>query len=117
MYKETPKTRKYRLMREAKERKRIESGEREEFKPLPDLRREIIVINHDNGEVHSFRMFKTNRIDQYRVLVDGKPWKDKTGFSKVLLGTSNTNKYKPLSILCRKFCVNQSCDLILLTLI
>ena len=86
MYQETPKARKFRLMREAKERKRMDRGAREEFKPLPDLRREIIVVDHDNDEVHNFRMYKTGRIDQYRVIVDGNLWRDKIGFSAVLEG-------------------------------
>ena len=64
----------------------MERGAREEVNPLPDLRREIIIVNHDNGEVHNFRMYKTGRIDQYRVIVDGKPSKDRIGFSAVLEG-------------------------------
>ena len=76
-YRETTKARKYRLMREAKERQRIENGEPRDTWTPPDLRREIIVINHDTGEAHGFKLYKTDRIDQYRVTVDGRPWKDK----------------------------------------
>ena len=86
MYKESPKARKMRLMREAKERKRLEQGPREPTWTPPDLRREIIIVNHDNGEVHNFRCYKTNRINQYRVVVDGRHWKDKIGFSGILAG-------------------------------
>ena len=39
MTKESARNRKMRLMREAKERKRMERGAREEVNPLPDLRR------------------------------------------------------------------------------
>lgn len=54
---------------------------------LPDLRREIIIIDHDFGErMHRLALYKTDRIDCYRVEVDGKPWKTRIGWSRLLEG-------------------------------
>jgi hypothetical protein len=71
-------------MRAAKERKRIESGAPDYPIELPELRRRIIVVDYDYGKVvHRIDLYKTNRIDCYRAVADGKPWKDKIGWSKV----------------------------------
>lgn len=87
MYKETAKARKYRLMREAKERKRLQSPIVEPAPMLPDLRKSIIITNYDFGlEIHRFELFKTGRIDQYRVEVDGNLWKTRIGLSGILAG-------------------------------
>ena len=52
---------------------------------LPALRREIIVIDHDFGLVqHHVKLFRTGRVDCYRVEVDGLPWKDRVGWSRAL---------------------------------
>jgi len=58
-------------MREGKARKRIEGEAPDYPKPLPDLRRTIIVIDYDRGlhEQHQIDLYRTNRIDQYRLLV------------------------------------------------
>lgn len=54
-------------------------------KPLPDLRREIIVRDHDFGLVeHHVKLFRCGRIDCYRVEVDGAPWKPRVGWSRAL---------------------------------
>lgn len=44
---------------------------------LPDLRREVIVIDYDSGQpvTHTLHLFKTRRVDSYRIEADGKPWK------------------------------------------
>lgn len=53
--------------------------------PLPDLRREIIVRDHDFGLVeHHVKLFRCGRIDCYRVEVDGVPWKQRVGWSRAL---------------------------------
>ena len=86
-YLETHKARKYRLMREAKELKRLESVCPDPFHQLPDLRKTIVITNFDFGEeVHMFELMKTGRIDQYRVLVDSIEWKNKIGLSGILAG-------------------------------
>lgn len=55
--------------------------------PLPDLRRRLVVESFDFGhEVHVMEFFKTDRIDCFRVLIDGKEWKRRIGFSQALAG-------------------------------
>lgn len=54
---------------------------------LPDLRRRIIIEDFDFGHrVHVLELHKTNRVDCYRVEVDGKPWKARIGWSRLLEG-------------------------------
>lgn len=54
---------------------------------LPELRREIIIRDFDFGErLHVMRLYKTDRIDCYRVEVDGRPWKARIGWSQILAG-------------------------------
>jgi hypothetical protein len=54
---------------------------------LPDLRRRVIVIDYDFGErVHTLDLYRTRRVDCYRVVVDGQPWKDGIGWSRILAG-------------------------------
>lgn len=54
---------------------------------LPDLRRRLVIETFDFGhEIHVIEMFKTNRIDCFRVEVDGKPWKTRIGWSRLLEG-------------------------------
>ena len=75
-------------MRAAKERKRM-AGDAPDYPPiLPDLRRTIIVIDYDSGAPvhHQIDLHRTNRIDQYRAVVDGQEWKRRIGFSGVLAG-------------------------------
>ena len=52
---------------------------------LPDLRRRIIIEDFDFGhDVHVIELFKSDRIDCFRVEVDGKPWKPRIGLSQIL---------------------------------
>ena len=54
---------------------------------LPDLRKRLIVESFDFGhEVHVLEFFRTNRIDCFRVVVDGVEWKKRIGWSKALEG-------------------------------
>lgn len=54
---------------------------------LPGLRRRIIIQDYDFGErIHTLDLYKTDRIDCYRVVVDGRPWQDRLGWSKILAG-------------------------------
>jgi len=87
MYRKTNKAKKYAAMREAKERKRLESPAPDYPVELPDLRKKIIITNYDfDEETHLFELYKSGRIDQYRVLVDGELWKERIGFSGILAG-------------------------------
>jgi len=52
---------------------------------MPELRRQIVIIDHDFGTVeHRIDLFRTNRIDCYRVVADGVEWKRRAGWSTVL---------------------------------
>lgn len=54
---------------------------------LPDLRRRVIVIDYDFGErIHTLDLYRTNRVDCYRVVADGVPWKSRMGWSRILAG-------------------------------
>ncbi|MBA1445852.1 MAG: hypothetical protein M3H12_18685 [Chromatiales bacterium] len=74
-------------MRAAKERKRL-TGECPEYPPdLPQLRRRIVIIDYDHGRsVHRLDLYRSDRIDCYDVSVDGQPWKQRIGWSRVLEG-------------------------------
>lgn len=73
--------------RKAKERKRLEGDAPDYPIILPEIRRRIIVIDYDFGKVkHEIVLHKTNRVDCYQAMVDGKIWKERIGFSKVLEG-------------------------------
>lgn len=53
----------------------------------PELRRRIVITDYDFGErVHTLDLYRTSRVDCYRVHVDGKPWKARIGWSKILEG-------------------------------
>lgn len=54
---------------------------------LPELRRRIVITDFDFGErIHTLDPYRSNRVDCYRVHVDGKPWKARIGWSKILEG-------------------------------
>ena len=87
VYRKTSKTKKYEAMRAAKERYRLEGLCPEYPVELPDLRKRIIITNFDFGEeVHLFELYKSRRIDQYRVLVDNNVWHERIGMSGILAG-------------------------------
>ena len=74
-------------MRIGRERARMARPLEERAPDLPDLRREIIIIDHDFGErMHRLALYKTDRVDCYRVEVDGRPWKNRIGWSAILAG-------------------------------
>jgi hypothetical protein len=86
MYRKRDKySRKLRAMREAKAKKRIEGPAPDYPIELPELRRRVIIIDYDFGKVvHRVDLYKSNRVDCYRAVVDGKQWKERVGWSKVL---------------------------------
>ena len=73
-----------RRMREAKARKQAENVETRPA-PLPHKRITIEITRHDSNERHTFDLYSTNRIDVYKVEVDGKLWK-RCGLTQVLEG-------------------------------
>lgn len=74
-------------MRAAKEAKRLAGPAPEYPQELPELRRRLVIEDFDFGHhVHVMEFYRTNRRDCYRVVVDGKPWKERIGWSKALAG-------------------------------
>lgn len=55
---------------------------------IPELRRIIEITDYDSGEpiTHKLELYKTDRIDCYKVLVDGKLWKNRIGWSNISAG-------------------------------
>ncbi|NMP33138.1 hypothetical protein HII17_16385 [Thalassotalea sp. M1531] len=55
---------------------------------IPELRRVIEITDYDSGEpiTHKLELYKTDRIDCYKVFVDGKLWKKRIGWSNILAG-------------------------------
>ena len=92
------RTRKYqdqvdRMMRAwaATERKRCEErGHHPDIYPpeLPALCRVIEITDFDSGTpvTHRFELYRTSRIDCYSVWIDGKLWKERIGWSRILEG-------------------------------
>lgn len=80
----------YRLTKRAKSRSPI--GGRDPSAPSrvtwqpPELRRVIEITDHDGPEprVHRMELRRSNRIDCYDAYVDGKIWRQRIGWSKVL---------------------------------
>jgi serine protease inhibitor ecotin len=69
----------------ARERARLEQPAPDYPQPLPELRRTIIVIDHDFGTVeHLIDLYRTRRVDCYRAMVGGVVWKKSIGWARVL---------------------------------
>lgn len=74
-------------MRAGKDAARMARPAPERAPDLPDLRRRIVITDYDFGErVHTLDLYRTSRRDCYKVNVDGKPWKSRIGWSKILEG-------------------------------
>lgn len=75
-------------MKRGRERAALARDPRGRMPDLPQLRRELIVIDYDAGEpiTHTLHLYRSDRVDCYRAMADGKPWKDRIGWSKVLAG-------------------------------
>ncbi|WP_416306441.1 hypothetical protein [Neptunicella sp. SCSIO 80796] len=52
------------------------------------LERVVIITDYDSGEPVTLKLelFKTDRIDCYKVFVDGRLWKERIGWSNILIG-------------------------------
>jgi hypothetical protein len=72
--------------RAAKERKRLEGPTPDYPVDLPELRREVVVIDYDSGEpvAHHWLLFRANRCDTYRVEECGRTWAGRHGWARVL---------------------------------
>lgn len=74
-------------MRAGRERVRLAAPAPDYPAQLPELRRRMVIENFDFGhEIHVLEFFRTDRIDCFRVVVDGVEWKRRIGFSKALAG-------------------------------
>jgi len=78
--------RKLEAMKRGRERAALAREPRGRMPDLPDLRRKVIVIDYDSGDPieHTMHLYRCDRVDCYNVLADGKPWKDRIGWSKTL---------------------------------
>lgn len=91
MYRRTKKVhearqRQLEAMRRGKDRARMARPSPDYPAELPDLRMRITVERFDFGdERHVFELRKTNRVDTYRISVDGQPWK-RAGLTVALEG-------------------------------
>ena len=74
--------------RAAKERKRLSADPPDYPQDLPDLRRVIEITDFDSGTpiTHRIELYRTDRIDYYNVNIDGNPWQQRIGWSRVLEG-------------------------------
>jgi hypothetical protein len=87
-YRKTRKTKEQLTrMQAARDRTRMGGPAPDYLSQLPEMRRRIVIEDWDFGHrVHVLECHRTNRRDCYRVTVDGKPWKDRIGWSKILEG-------------------------------
>ncbi len=71
--------------REAQERKRLEGPAPEYPADLPGLRREVIVRDHDFANVeYRFELWRTNRVDCYKLVCDGNMIAERVGWARAL---------------------------------
>lgn len=79
--------RKVEAMKRGRERASMAREPRGRMPDLPLLRREVIVVDYDSGEpaTHTMHLYRTGRVDTYRIEADGKPWK-RGGWTKALEG-------------------------------
>jgi hypothetical protein len=74
-------------MRAGKAASRMARPAQDYLPDLPDLRRRIVITDYDFGErVHTLDLYRTDRVDCYRVHVDGHPWQARIGWSRTLAG-------------------------------
>ena len=72
--------------RSTRTQNRLKSPEHSYPRELPELRRKIIVIDYDFGEPiqHEILLHRSNRIDTYKVFVDGNALPGRIGWARVL---------------------------------
>lgn len=74
-------------MRRGREAARLAAPAPDYPATLPALRRQIIIRDFDFGEkIHTLDLYRTDRVDCYRVVADGVEWKQRVGWSKILAG-------------------------------
>jgi len=74
-------------IRRARDATRMDGPAPDYPQPLPELRRRIVIEDFDfERRVHVLEFFRTNRVDCYKVVADGKVWKERIGWSQALAG-------------------------------
>lgn len=90
-YTEAREAERQRRAKATRDRNRMAQPEPDYPAELPDLRMRITVERFDGGETrHVFELRRSRRVDQYRVFVDGQPWRV-AGLSAVLEGLRKAN--------------------------
>ncbi|MDN5939861.1 MAG: hypothetical protein L0H83_14540 [Salinisphaera sp.] len=86
MYRRTAKYAQHHKRRERQELP--EAEQRPAVWQPPHLRRRIVIQDFDGTAPteHVIELYRTNRIDSYRAVIDGQPWKARIGWSRVLDG-------------------------------
>ena len=71
------RARKLESMRRGRDRARMERPAPGRAPELPELRREVIVIDYDSGSpvTNTLHLYRTRRVDTYRIEANGQPWK------------------------------------------
>lgn len=82
------RTRKYQAQRRQQRPELPEAEQRPATWQPPRLRRRIVIIDYDGHApvMHTVDLYRTNRIDSYRAVIDGRQWRDRVGWSRVLDG-------------------------------
>lgn len=72
--------------RAAKERLRLDGPAPAYPAELPELRREVVVVDYDTGVpvVSHWRLYRSARVDCYRVEEMGRAWAGRHGWARVL---------------------------------
>lgn len=74
-------------MRARKEEIRLNSDAPDYPHELPALRRQIIIKDFDFGEVvEQVDLYRSPRIDCYTAVINGRIWKRRIGWSRILRG-------------------------------
>ena len=86
MYRQTNKASKNYFKSYTNRKLDIEQESFVEPQNIPELIRIIEITDNDSGEpiTHKLEQYKTDRIDCYKVLVDGKLWEKRIGWSNIL---------------------------------
>ena len=81
------RARKIEAMRRGKDRARMAREPEGRAPELPELRREVIVVDYDTGQpvTHTLHLYRTRRVDTYRIEADCNPWK-RGGWTAALEG-------------------------------
>lgn len=89
--------RKLEAMKRGRERAAMAREPQGRMPDLPQLRREVIVIDYDAGDpvTHTLHLYRSDRVDCYNVAADGQPWKARIGWSKILAGVRKAYQRLP----------------------